>query len=421
VIRYPESYYAAKLPSHQERPQLIGRRSTEVAIIGAGFTGISAALHLAERGASTIVVEAARVGYQASGRNGGQIHSGYNIEQGDLEREFGRERAHALWDIAEAAKRLVRERIRRHAIACSLHDGILIAAHDRAAARDLLQKVRHLNEHYGYASARFLGAAGTEARIGSRIYHGALADSGGGHLDPLAFVLGLAAAAESSGATIHEETRAIRVTPRGDGVLIECEMGEIAAQKAILACDAFMPEIAPALSRYLANIESYAIALGLVDAPEILPRNEAVADTRRALDYYKMTDDRRLIFAGGETTLSKTRHVARIVRPRLDRVFFQLAHLPITQGWSGTVAITRRRLPHFGRLAPNILFGYGYSGQGVALGTYGGKVLADAAMGDESEFAVLASIPPKPYPFGRTLRQPLTAAMVLGLKIADAW
>ena len=420
TVAYPASFYAARAGIPSPRPPLRGKVRADVAIVGGGFTGIAAALHLAECGRHAIVVEAARIGFEASGRNGGQIHSGFNVEQGELEQEFGKPRAHGLWTVAERAKALVRAHIRDRSIACSLHGGILVAAHDRAAADDLAAKVRHLNAQYDYDAARFLSSEETAARIGSRIYHGALEDRGGGHLDPLALVLGLAQAAEEAGAVIYEGTRALAVEPRNGGVAATCTNGEIRAQTAILACDAFMPAIAPALAPYLANIESYVVATAPVNEAAILPRNDAVADTRRALDYYRMSDERQLVFAGGETTLAKARDIDALVRPRLERVFPQLRQIAITHRWSGTVGITRRRLPHFGRLAPNILFGYGYSGQGVALGTYGGKILADAVMGHDEEFALLASIPPKPFPFSRGLRQPMAAAMVLGLKLSDA-
>jgi gamma-glutamylputrescine oxidase len=423
VPDYPPSFSASIRALPEPRPALHGKLRAQFAVIGAGFTGCSAALTLAERGKDVVLVEAARVGCRASGRNGGQIHSGYNVSQDELERRFGAGRARALWALAERAKRLLRERIATRAIACDLHDGILLAAHDRNAARDLAAKARHLNESYGYTAARFLSRDETRARIGSGVYHGALLDDDGGHLDPLALVIGLARAAEDSGTIIHETTRALRVEPRGRSVAVRCESGEILADCAILAGDAAMPEIAPALAPYLANIESYAVATAPIVADDALPGGDAVADTRRALDYYKMAPGRRLVFAGGETTLRKVcgrDAIASIVRPRLERVFPQLVGVPITHGWSGTVAITRTRLPHFGRLAQNILFGYGYSGQGVALGPYGGKVLADTALGEDSEFALLQSLPAKSYPFGRILRQPLTAAMVLALRISDA-
>src|SRR5262249_16474974 len=184
--------------------------------------------------------------------------------------------------------------------------------------------------------------------------------------------------------------------------------------------DAFMPALAPSLSPYLANIESYLVATPpLPQSLCVLPHHDAVADTRRALDYYQLTPERRLIFAGGETTLGKKAAIPALVRRRMLRVFPELSEMPIDYSWSGTVAITRTRLPHFGRLGPRAVFGYGYSGQGVALSMIGGAALAEASFGTSEDFDVLASIPPKPYPFGPGLRQPLAAAMVLGLKLTD--
>jgi gamma-glutamylputrescine oxidase len=181
-----------------------------------------------------------------------------------------------------------------------------------------------------------------------------------------------------------------------------------------------MPEFAAPFSPYLANIESYLVATAPLQVElGVLPHGDAVADTRRALDYYQLMPDRRLVFAGGETTLRRRSDIAALVRPRMLLVFPQLSGIPIDYAWSGTVAITRTRLPHFGRLGERVVFGYGYSGQGVALAVLGGKALAEAALGTSEDFELLASIPPKAYPFGHTLRQPLAAAMVLALKLED--
>ncbi len=420
MTTYPNSYYAASANPPPPRASLARRVRAEIAVVGCGYTGLSAALNLAESGKTVVALEAERVGFAASGRNGGQVHSGFNVGQEELEAKLGRNRALRLWQLSERAKSQVRDRMRRHAIECELRDGILLAAHDAAAARDLHDRVRYLNASYAYADARYLAREEINVRIGTSIYRGGLHDRGGGHLNPLAFALGLARAAEAAGATIFESSRALRMIEQGEAVTVQAAAGEVVADKVVLACDAMMPAIAAPFSSYLANIESYLVATAPVP-PElgVLPFGDAVADTRRALDYYQLMPDRRLIFAGGETTLRRAHDIAAMVRPRMLRVFPQLAKIPIEYAWSGTVAITRTRLPHFGRLGKNVVFGYGYSGQGVALAVLGGKALAEASSGASEDFELLASIPPKAYPFGLKLRQPLAAAMVLALKLGD--
>jgi gamma-glutamylputrescine oxidase len=391
----------------------------DVAVVGCGYTGLSAALHLAESGRRVVALEAERVGYGASGRNGGQIHSGFNVEQEKLEASFGRDRAIGLWSLAERAKSLVRARVRLHAIASEFRDGIFLAAHDEQAARKLEQRIRHLEARYAYVDARYLGREETTSRLGTRIYRGGLYDRGGGHLNPLALARGLAGAAEAAGATIFESSHVLSLE-EGQTVTLRTRGGEVVADKVVLACDAMMPAFGSPFLSTLANIESYLVATApLPPGIGVLPHGDAVADTRRALDYYQLTPDQRLVFAGGETTLTPARDIAAVVRPRMLRVFPQLAAVPIEHAWRGTVALTWTRLPHFGRWGKNVVFGYGYSGQGVALALLGGKALAEASFSKSEDFELFASIPPKAYPFGLALRQPLAAAMVLALKVGD--
>jgi gamma-glutamylputrescine oxidase len=419
MTTYPDSYYAASLPLPSQRAAVAQHVRVDVAVVGCGYTGLSAALHLAESGRRVVALDAERVGYAASGRNGGQVHSGFNVEQEKLESSFGHDRAMRLWSLAERAKALVRERVQRHEIACAFRDGIFLAAHDGQAALELEKRVQHLETRYGYGDARCLSREETNSRLGTSIYYGGLYDRGGGRLNPLALALGLARAAEAAGATIFESSRVLSLQ-ESETVTLRTTDGEVVADKAILACDAMMPVFGPPFSSTLANIESYLVATApLAPHIDVLPRGDAVADTRRALDYYQLMPDRRLVFAGGETTLKPAYDIAGKVLLRMLRVFPQLAHVQIDHAWSGTVAITRTRLPHFGRLGKNVVFGYGYSGQGVALAVLGGRALAEASFGTSEDFELLASVPPKAYPFGLALRQPLAAAMVLALKIAD--
>lgn len=425
IAPYPDSYYAATATA-PPRAALAGDAKADVVIIGGGFTGLSAALTLAEAGANAMLLEAERIGFAASGRNGGQIHSGFRVEQEKLTQWFGEERARRLWQLAEDAKTLVRQRANTHAIDCALTDGLLIAAHSRRAARGLLHEAEHLNRHYGADTVRYLGQDQANARTGSGIYRGALADLGGGHLHPLNYALGIARAAEKAGAKLYEGSRVISLTRGETSVTARTAGGSITADLAILACDAFSDALLPQLARYLAPVESYIVATAPLSAEQrrtVLPQNDAVADTRFILDYYRLSAEGRMLFSGGETFFSPARDIAGLVRPRMEFVFPQLKGIAIDHAWRGTVGITATRLPHFGRATRSengrVLFGYGYSGQGVALANMGGKVLADACLGRPEGFDLLAGIPPTPFPGPSWLRRPLVSATLMAMTVRD--
>ncbi|MGQ0741328.1 MAG: NAD(P)/FAD-dependent oxidoreductase [Alphaproteobacteria bacterium] len=418
---YPRSYYADAVQA-APRPAFAGADTADVAVIGGGFTGLSAALHLAEAGTDAVLLEAARIGFAASGRNGGQMHSGFRKTQAELERWLGRERAFGLWEIAEQGKALIRDCVRKHAIDCAFTGGVIIAAHSRRAARALNEETEHLNTHYAYPSARPLSAEETNAIIGTRAYSGGQFDGGGGHMNPLAFALGLARAAGKAGARLFEESRVTRVEADANGVTLKLANGVLRAKAAILACDAFVPALAPELEPYLASVESHIVASEPL-RPElknsILKNGAAVADTRHVVDYYRLSEDGRLLFAGGEYLRGTPPDIFALVRPHLLRVFPQLRGVRLTHGWGGTVSITRTRMPQFGRLRRNAVFAHGYSGHGVALSVIGGKLLAQAALGKSEEFDLLASLPAKRFPGGPALRKPLVSAALFVLKWAD--
>lgn len=417
----PQGYYAASAGNGHPFPRLSGAAYADVCVIGGGYTGLSAALHLAEAGVRVVLLEAKMIGFGASGRNGGQIHTGLRKEQAELECWLGAEHARDLWNLTEESKSLVCGLIAKHGIDCALRDGLVIAAHDKAALRDLAEDTEHLAKYYRY-DARMMDEAETAEKLGTPIYPGARLDMGGGHLHPLAFARGLAIAADSAGAVIweHSPARAIE----GDGPLrIRCDDGTVTADKVLLACDAFSASVAPELDAHIGHVESFIVATMPLPphlADEIIPSNVAVADTRHVLDYYRKSADNRLLFAGRESYLRPPRDIAELVRPRMLRVFPALEDTHIEYAWSGTVGITPTRMPHFGALSERIFFAHGYSGQGVALATLGGKLLAEAAMGNRERFDVFARVPQTKFPGGKWLKKPLVAAALYAFKILDA-
>jgi gamma-glutamylputrescine oxidase len=261
--------------------------------------------------------------------------------------------------------------------------------------------------------------AETTGQLGTSIYPAARLDMTGGHLHPLKFARRLATLALQAGATLHEQSRAIRID-RATPAAVVTAHGRVTARQVSLATDAFSGDIAPELAPYIAHVESFLVATEALDPGlNVLPNDAAVADTRHVLDYYRKSADNRLLFAGRESYWNLPKDIAAIVRPRMLRVFPQLAAARIAHAWSGTVGITRTRMPHFGRLAPNVFFGHGYSGHGVALATLGGKALAEVALGQPARFDILASIPATKFPGGALLRKPMVTAALTLLKWQD--
>ncbi|HEY1632228.1 MAG TPA: FAD-binding oxidoreductase [Rhizomicrobium sp.] len=416
----PQGYYAASAPTPPGRPRLDGTMKADVCVVGGGYTGLVAALTLAKAGSRVALLEADSIGYRASGRNGGQIHSGQRQDQASLEKWLGPVHARDLWQLSEDAKALVRRLAAEHEIDCGLKPGLVIAAHNSRALRKLADETEYLQRHYGDDSVRMIDAAETARLLGTDAYAGAKFDSGGGHLHPLRYARGLAEAAEKAGAVLYEQSRVLSVA---DGHATTAN-GSVTADWILLACDAYTGDLVPALAPYIAQLESFIVAtvpLSDEQYAQTLPCDAAVADTRHVLDYYRRSDDRRLLYAGREAYWSPPEDVEGLVRPRLASVYPRLADIPIEYGWHGTVGITATRLPHFGCLGARTLFAHGYSGQGVALATLGGQLLAEAALGRPERFETMARVPARKFPGGQALRRPLVTAGLLWLKLLDAF
>ncbi|MGZ5960893.1 MAG: NAD(P)/FAD-dependent oxidoreductase, partial [Rhizomicrobium sp.] len=280
----------------------------------------------------------------------------------------------------------------------------------------------HLAANYAYREARMMDGTETVAALGTDIYPAARMDTGGGHLHPLKYARRLADKAFQAGAIICENTPALGVETDGRHV-VRCTQGRIVTDQIVLACDAFTAQLAPQLAPYIAHVESFVIATAPLTAElgsQIIPSDAAVADTRHVLDYYRKSSDQRLIFAGREAYWTPPRDIANLVRPRMLKVFPALKDVSIDYAWSGTVGITRTRMPHFGTLGPRLYFAHGYSGHGVALATLGGKALAEAVLGNAERFDTLAAVPARKFPGGALLRKPMVTAALLTLKFLDA-
>ncbi|MGG7644318.1 NAD(P)/FAD-dependent oxidoreductase [Rhodovulum sp. YNF3179] len=407
---YPDSWYAATVDPLPPFPPARGEIACNVCIVGGGYTGLSAALHLAERGYTVRLLEANRVGWGASGRNGGQIAVGQRVEQDRLEADLGRETAARLWQLGRESVETVHDLIARHGIDCGYRPGIIHADHRARYVAHSHAYAEKLRRDYGYDKLRPLDRDEIRALVGSPGYHGGALDMGSGHLHPLALALGLARAADAAGATIHEASRVTAIAAGARVVLTTAE-ATIRADHVILACNGYLGGLAPPVAARVMPINNFVVAtepLGADRARGLIRDDHAVGDSRFVINYFRLSADHRLLFGGGESYGWRfpADIAAKVRRPMLE-VFPQLRGVAIDYAWGGTLGITMRRLPHVARLAGNIFSAGGYSGHGVAMGTFAGRVMADAIAGQAERFDVMAGVPAPRFPGGAALRWPL--------------
>lgn len=414
------SYYAATAQRRQSWPALQGRADCDVAVVGGGLAGLSTALELAERGFAVTLLEAQQVGWGASGRNGGQAIHGLACDQQTIEAQLGLDEAKRVWAMSLEALDLLRERIRRHAIACDWHDGYLGLATNARKGRELLQWAERMARVYGFEQ-QLIAPAEMPRWIASPRFHSGVFDPRSGHLHPLKYTLGLAEAAAAAGVHIHEQTPVQALLP-GPTVTLRTPQGELAARHVLLAGNVYLQGLAPALQSRIMPVGTYIACSEKLDdalAASLIPSRAAVCDTNFVLDYFRTTDDRRLLYGGRVSYSTVTpMHLAESMRRRMLLSFPQLQDTTIEYAWGGFVDITMNRAPDFGRLpaaggyAANVYYLQGFSGHGLALTGLAGRLVAEAIAGDARRFDVFARLKHRPFPGGRLLRTP---ALVLGM------
>ncbi len=419
---YPSSYYAATAEPLPPFAPLQGDTRTEVLIIGGGYAGLTAALYLARAGRQVTLIDAHRVGWGASGRNGGQLHSGQRLDQMLLEKMLGPKQARLFWDIAETGKSLVRSLISENGIECDYVPGIVIADHRKRFVAGTREYVEHLNTAYGYNKISFLDARGVADAIGTDVYHGGSIDWGAGHLHPLKFVLGLAQLARDTGATIHEQTRATAIE-RGDKLCVTTDKGTITADHLLVAANGYLGKLIPEVAARVMPINSYMAAtepMGEERARALIPDNVAVADSRFVVNYYKLSSDHRMLFGGRESYGYKDpTDISGAIRKRMISIYPQLADLRIDYDWGGTLGITMTRMPYFTRIGKNILNASGFSGHGLGMATLGGAMMAETIINQPRWFDTMAGVPSQRFPGGSSLRQPLLILAMLYYAMRD--
>ncbi len=415
------SYYQATANRVVSGTELLDDVTADVCVIGAGFTGLSAALELAKAGYKVVVLEAEKIGWGASGRNGGQICTGFSSGQGKIIAQLGKNDAKRAFDIAEDAKKLLVDRITAHNIACDLTWGYLHCIPKPHQFSDLEDWYKEY-EDLGYGGNTLLTKAELEHKLGTTLYHGALRESGAGHFHPLNYCLGLANAALKAGAVIHEHSAVLEVNT-GPKPWARTAKGKVSATFMIIGGNAYLGRVVKPLYGRVMPVSSYIIAtepLGDNRAKALIADNEAVANTNFIVDYYRRSKDNRMLFGGRASYSGVTPPaLAEYMRPRMTAVFPQLKDVKIDYAWGGKIAITSNRIPDCGRLSPTVFYAHGYSGQGVALANMYGTLMADCVRGTSERFDLLARVKHLPFP-GGTLRTPLLVAAMMYYRVRDA-
>jgi gamma-glutamylputrescine oxidase len=413
---YPNSYYHASCNRNLELTPLDGSRRADVCIIGGGYTGLSSALHLAERGYDVVLLEARKPGWGASGRNGGQLCSGQRKDQVELTKMVGADAARELWILAEAAKDLAKDLIAKHQIDCDLKPGIAHANHKPGYAGESRKYVDFLRQQYDYQQIEYLERDAMAELVGSDTYHGGSLDMGAAHLHPLNYALGLADAALAAGARLYEST-VVESYQEGKPNRIVTNRGIVEADSIVLACNGYLGKLEQRVSGKIMPINNFVIAtepLSNEQLKVICPRDVAIADSRFVVNYYRLSADKRMLFGGGENYRQNfPSDIANFVRKPMLQVYPKLADTRIDYAWGGTLAVTLNRMPHFGRLGRhNTYFAQGYSGQGVAMATLAGKMISDAIAGEAESFDLFGTMATREFPGGDLLRWP---GLVLGM------
>ncbi len=415
------SYYAATAPRRQRFPALQSNVDADVAIVGGGLAGLSAAIELADRGYRVVVLEARQVGWGASGRNGGQAIAGLACDQSVVESQLGRDDARRVWDMTMEALRLIGQRRERFGIECDWRGGYLGLAVNERKARELRAWHDQMQRDYGYET-RWIAPQEMQHWIASPRFHSGIHDPKGGHLHPLKYSMGLAAAAASLGVRIHEDSGATAIQP-GRVAKVRTAQGSVSASHVLLAGNVYLQGLAPALEARVMPVGTYIVTSEPIDpklAESLIPSGSAVCDTNFVLDYFRPTVDHRMLYGGRVSYSTATpMNLAASMQRRMARSFPQLKDTKVEYAWGGFVDITMNRAPDFGRLRDNLYYLQGFSGHGLALTGLAGKLVAEAIAGDAERFDTFARIRHRPFPGGKLLRTPALVAGMAYYRLRD--
>jgi gamma-glutamylputrescine oxidase len=403
------SWYEATAGERPAYPALDGDRSADVVIIGGGFTGLSAAAHLAKAGTNVVLIEAHRFGDGASGRNGGQLGTGQRAWAEDLEAELGLSRAKALFELAEEAKAHLLEFSAANNIEIDFMPGQLSVAHKKRYVDDYKAHAEIMATRFGYEHISFMDEKETAERLGSTAYFGGTRDTGTGHIHPLKLVIGTARVAAAAGAQLFEETPSTGIVSAGGKVRVTTPTGTITADKCLIAVNAYGGNLEPVSAAHVMPIGSFigaTVPLG-TESP-VIPGGESVDDSRFVVRYFRKSRDGRLLFGGREVYgVDDPKDIHIHIRKQIAELYPALKDVEITHGWGGYVGITVPRKPYVREVMPNVIFAGGYSGHGVMLSNFVGKLYAETIAGNRDRLKLFEDLKIPPFPGGRRFRAPL--------------
>ncbi len=403
------SWYEDNSGDRTAYASLEGEEKADVVIIGGGFTGLSAAAHLAQNGVDTVLIDAHRFGDGASGRNGGQMGTGHRRWVEEMEQQLGLERARALFDLAEEAKTHLLEFSRRNGIDIQYRPGQLSVTHKERLLPSYRRHVELMQERFGYSHLAVMDREETAWRVGSNFYHGGIRDTGTGHIQPLKLVIGLASVAHLAGSRLYEQSPALSIRSSAAGITVQTPSGQIRAQKCLLAVNAHGGMLEPVSAAHVMPIGSFIGATEPLEDPDsVLPGDEAVDDSRFVIRYFRKSPDGRLLFGGREVYGKQSdRRIEEHIRRQISEIYPALANARLTHGWGGSVGITVPRMPFIREVQPNVLYAGGYSGHGVMLSNYVGRLYAESVLGKHDKLKLFEELRIPAFPGGRRFRAPL--------------
>jgi len=418
------SFYRSSVEDLNSQDQLTSDIDVDICVIGGGLTGISSAINLSKKGYSVILCEARKIGWGASGRNGGQLGIGMRKDQFTIEKKLGLKHAKELWSLGLEAVEDVKNLIKENEIDCHLVNGVMSTACFEKDIDEYKFEIEHMAKNYDFEGYQFFNKEKIREEINSKMYLAGLLNSGSYHLNPLKLTLGLAKVAQKNKVKIFENTPIEKIREEGDRVQVMSKKGLIRANQVVVACNGYLDSILGSKKNKFMPINNYIVAtepLGEKRARQIIKNNYAVCDTRFIIDYYRFSEDWRMIFGGGETFTSNfVKNATSFVSKRMIKVFPQLQNVKIDYSWGGTLAITVNRLPHFGTLMNNkVSYAFGYSGHGLALSVLAGKLIGENIHGDHERFKFFSDINHMPIPLGSIFRRPIYSSAILYYKIRD--
>ncbi len=403
------SWYEETAGPRPDYPALDGDLTVDVVVIGGGFTGLSAAAHLAKAGASVALIEAHRLGDGASGRNGGQLGTGQRAGAEELEAELGFGRAKALFDLAEEAKAHLLGFAEANKIDIEFRPGHLNVSHRKRDLPEYHEHVEAMQTRFGYTHLTYMDAAETARRLGSDHYFGGVRDTGTGHIHPLKLIIGTARVAAEAGAQLFENTKSTRISVNGGKVTVKTASGAITAQKCLIAVNAYGGDLEPKSAAHIMPIGSFIGAtVPLGDDSPVLPGWESASDSRFVVRYFRKTPDGRLLFGGREIyAVNDPKDIQIHIRKQIAELYPALKNVEITHGWGGFVGITMPRKPYVREVMPNVISAGGYSGHGVMLSNFVGKLYAETVAGNRDRLKLFEELKIPAFPGGRRFRAPL--------------